>query len=217
MRNIINIYFQYDCWKFIKYQPEIKLINIVDKIRPSTHTNGEYILLNIRNDSRVLFDYQTKLKLEVFLQSQKLPINLKICDFSIIPVEEQYNLCSNARVFISAHGAGCTNLIFTPKNCPLIEINFRKHWYCWDNDNICELHRNNIISINDKCEGPNKSHGGFHKADYHNLCHLIDKPYFEIEAVEYGGRFLSVNPISKEKIYIDGSNLINLLINILIF
>jgi hypothetical protein len=205
-------YFQYNYWNFIKYQPEIKLINIIDKIRPTIHTDGEYILLNVRSESRFLFDYQTKMKLEVFLQSKKLPLNLKICDFSIIPVEEQYNLCSKAKIFISQHGAGCTNLIFTQKNCPLIEINFRKHWYC---DPVCKSHMNNTISINDKCDGKLTYHNEFHKADYHNLCYLIDKPYFEIEAVEYGGRFLSVNPISKEKIYIDGSELIKLVNDIL--
>jgi hypothetical protein len=119
-------------------------------------------------------------------------------------VEEQYDICSDAALFICGHGAGCTNLIFTPKNCPLIEINFRNHWYC---DPVCEDHYNGTISINEKCNGKLCYREYFHKADYHNLCHLIDKKYLEVEAVEYGGRFLSKNPISKQRIYIDGNQL----------
>jgi hypothetical protein len=37
---------------------------------------------------------------------------------------------------------------------------------------------------------------------------FIRKKYVEIEAVKYDGGFLTKNPISKKKIYIDGENLI---------
>ena len=165
----------YDCWNFIKYNPCPFLGNIYNILSPQkpVEKSSRYILLNQRNiDNRYLYDYNTKEKLENYLLSKNLKLPLKICNFINMSPSEQYEICSNSAVFISAHGAGCTNLIFTPKDTPFIEINFRKHWYC---DNVCDDHFYNKISINEKCEGTLNYRSYFHKADYHNLCHLIEK------------------------------------------
>ena len=106
---------------------------------------------------------------------------------------------------ISAHGAGCTNLIFTPPDTPLLEISFRKHWYC---DPVCDDHFYGRKSINEKCNGTLNHGPHYHKADFHNLCRLIKKPFFEIEAEEYGEGFTARNPIGRKKIYIDGKRVV---------
>jgi len=195
----------YDCWKFIEYPIDKNIYEIVNKINSKCH--GEYILLNQRSlNNRYLYEYETKLPLGDYLLTKNFKYPVKVCNFEIMTPEEQYEICSKAKIFISAHGGGCTNLIFTPIECPLIEINFRKHWYC---DNVCDDHFSGKISINEKCNGKLNYRSYFHKADYHNLCHLIGKKYTEIEAVCYGGKFTDKNPISKEEIYIDGKYLIN--------
>lgn len=192
----------YNAWKFIEYKPEFNLINLVNKL--ASPKKGKYILLNIRKHNRILYDYKTKLKLEMFFNYKEFKIPFIWCCFDDMTVDEQSKICSEAAIFIGVHGAGCTNLIFLPKESPLVEINFRTHWYC---DPVCDDHFYNKISINDKCNGRLHYVDTFHKADFHNICHLIDKKYKEIEAVEYQGRFLSRDPNSKTDIYIDGDAL----------
>ncbi len=166
-QNNSKTYNGYDCWKFIKYSACPHMCSIYDAIKPNTQDNGKYILLNQRNhDNRYLYDYYTKLKLEDFLLNQDIKIPIKVCNFENMTPEEQYDICSNCAIFISAHGAGCTNIIFTQKNTPLIEINLRKHWYCHP---VCDNHFYNRISINAKCNGKLNYRSYFHKADYHNL------------------------------------------------
>lgn len=190
----------FDCFHFTKYKPSQHLLNIYDQICPKR--SGKYILVVQRNENdRYLYEYHTKTTLQDYLCDRfKLPV--KCCNFSNMTPQEQYDACSNSAVIIIAHGSGCTNVIFTPKQTPLIEINFRKHWYC---DNVCDDHFSGKLSSNQKCNGKLSYFTHFHKADYHNLCHLIDKNYVEMEAVEYGGKFNSRNPISKQKIYVDGT------------
>ena len=200
----------YDCFKFIEYEQSNHMYNIYRKLSPKEvpDINKRYILLHQRDlDNRYAYDYHTREKLEDYLLSQELKLPLKICNFTNMTPEEQYNICSQCAVFVSVHGAGSINLIFTPQDCPFIEINFRKHWYC---DNVCDEHFNNDISINEKCDGKLNYRPSFHKADYHNLCYLIGKKYLEIEAIEYGEEgFNNRSPISKKKIYIDGNHLVN--------
>jgi len=192
---------------FIKYPIDKHISNIVNII--NSKYKGEYILVNQRSiNNRYLYESNTELSIEDYLNTKQFKYPIKYCNFETISPEEQYNICSKAILFISVHGAGCTNCIFTPIECPLIEINFRNHWYC---DPVCDDHFTGKININEKCSGTLNYHNIFHKADYHNLCYLIDKKYTEIEAVRYGGKFLSINPISKESIYIDGNNLVKII------
>lgn len=193
----------YNCWEFIKYPMDKHIYKIVDKIN-SKYTS-EYILLNQRSyNNRYLYDYKTKLPLQDYLLTKQFKYPLKICNFETMTPEEQYDVCSKAKLFISAHGAGCTNIIFTHIDCPLIEINLRTHWYC---DPVCNDHYFEKISMNEKCNGKLTYRDSFHKADYHNLCYLINKKYTEITTVCYHGKFNDRNPISKQQLHIDGENL----------
>ena len=195
--NQIKLHNGYDCWKFIKYKQDSHITKIYKKII-SNKKEGKYILLNIRDDQRILYENNSGLKLENFLQENKhrLKVPFMYCNFAKMKPEEQYDICKNACIFISVHGAGCTNLIFTPVNTPLIEINFRKHWYC---DPVCDKHYKGEISMNIKCDGKLTYRPYFHKADYHNLCYLLGKGYLEIEVIKYDGGFIGKNPISKKK------------------
>jgi len=196
----------FDVFNFNSYDVCPHICKIYKTITPDNKTNEKYILVNQRNfDDRYLYEYDTKLKLEDFLQLA-LQFPIKICNFNNMEPEEQYQICSNCSLFISAHGAGCTNIIFTQQDTPLIEINFRKHWYC---DPVCDDHMNNNINVNQKCDGRLCFVDKFHKADYHNLCRLLGKQYIELEAVEYADGFNNRNPISKKKIFINGDELVN--------
>lgn len=197
----------YDCWKFIKFQPYPQLINLFKNL--NSNQNGQYILLNQRkNNNRYLYDYDTCINLQDYLNLYTFKLPFVSCCFDEMTVEEQHQICSKAAIFISVHNAGCTNLIFTPTNCPLIEFNFRTHWYC---DPVCDDHMNNKISINKKCNGNLQYYPEYHKADYHNLCHLLGKKYVEIDPVEYGGKFIDNNPINKKRIYVDGEKLVDII------
>jgi hypothetical protein len=190
----------YESWKFTKYPLDSHIYEIIDKI--NSKCTPEYILLNQRSyNNRYLYDYETKLPLQDYLLTKEFKYPVKICNFETMTPEEQYDICSKAKLFISAHGAGCTNLIFTPIDCPLIEINLRKHWHC---DPVCDDHYFEKISINEKCNGKLIITEDFHKADYHNLCYLSNKKYTEIEGVCYVGKFNDRNPISKQEVHIDG-------------
>jgi hypothetical protein len=57
-------------------------------------------------------------------------------------------------------------------------------------------------------------HPHYHKADFHNLSHLLGKKYYEITPDKYSGNFRDKNPISKENIHINGEYLIKLIIRI---
>ena len=61
------------------------------------------------------------------------------------------------------------------------------------------------------CEGKLTFKPEFHKADYHNLCKLLGKPYREVQCVDYGGGFLNRNPVSRQSLFVDGRSLVRLL------
>jgi hypothetical protein len=201
---MINI--PYDHTNFIKYQKSDLLIKIIKNLIPPNL--GKYILLNQRKlNNRYLYDYETKEGLDKILRTTQFKIPIKTCCFDEMSIQEQYNICSGAKIFISMHGAACTNLIFTPLDVIFIEINFRTNWYC---DPVCDDHFNCKIGINDKCDGK-LLHPNYHKADYHNLAYLLGRTYFEINPISYGGKFIDRNPISKENIYVNTKEIIDII------
>ena len=203
---MINI--PYDHINFIKYQKSDLLIKIIKNLIPTN--SGKYILINQRKlNNRYLYDYETKQGLDKILKENEFKIPVKTCCFDSVSIEEQYNICSGAKIFISMHGAACTNLIFTPLDVIFIEINFRTSWYC---DPVCDDHFNCKIGINDKCNGK-LLHPNYHKADYHNLAYLLERKYFEINPISYGGKFIDRNPISKENIYVNSKEIIDIINN----
>lgn len=210
-RNIINnsiINSSYDHMNFIKYQKNEFFVKLIKNLIPAN--SGKYILINQRKlNNRYVYDYATKEGLDKILKTTQFKIPIKTCCFDDMTIEEQYNICSGAKVFISMHGAACTNLIFTPEDVIFIEINFRTNWYC---DPVCDDHFNCKIGMNDKCNG-SLLHKNYHKADYHNLSYLLGRKYFEINPICYSGRFLDRNPISKENIYVDSKQIIDIINN----
>jgi hypothetical protein len=201
---MINV--PYDHMNFIKYQKSDLLIKIIKNLIPPNL--GKYILLNQRKlNNRYVYDYETKEGLDKILRTTQFKIPIKTCCFDEMSIQEQYNICSGAKVFISMHGAACTNLIFTPQDVIFIEINFRTNWYC---DPVCDDHFNCKIGINDKCNGK-LLYPNYHKADYHNLAYLLGRTYFEINPISYGGKFIDRNPISKENIYVNTKEIINII------
>ena len=193
----LNMVAPYDHMRFIKYNTIPHILSAVT--RTSSKEIGEYILINQRSEDRYV--YADDIPLEVFLKD--MPI--KVVDFGKMTPQDQVQACSKAKLFISAHGAGCTNLIYTNITCPLIEINFRKNWYC---DPVCDKHFLGELDINTPCGSQLKI--PFHKADYHNLCYAIGKPYYEVQALRYEG-IVNRNPISKKRIYISGQELMELI------
>lgn len=203
---MINV--PYDHMNFIKYQKSDLLIKIIENLIPPNL--GKYILLNQRKlNNRYVYDYETKEGLDKILRTTQFKIPIKTCCFDEMSIQEQYNICSGAKVFISMHGAACTNLIFTPQDVIFIEINFRTSWYC---DPVCDDHFNCKIGINDNCNGK-LLHPNYHKADYHNLAYLLERKYFEINPISYGGKFIDRNPISKENIYVNSKEIIDIINN----
>ena len=65
------------------------------------------------------------------------------------------------------------------------------------------------MKINDQCQGKLNYRKSYHKADFHNLSYLVGKKYIEISPVKYKGVFTSRNPISKQKIFVDGNLLVS--------
>jgi hypothetical protein len=194
--------------RYIKYDKDPVFVEMLKHIITSDH--GKYILLNQRKENnRYMYDTITGLPIHIFLQQNQdqFHIPFKFCCFDDMTPEEQYHICSEAALFISAHGAACSNMIFTPSSTPMIEINFRKDWYC---DPVCDQHYHNKISFDTKCNGQ-LLHAEYHKADFHNLSHLLGKKYYEITPDRYSGKFRDRNPISKENIHINGQYLVKLI------
>ena len=200
----------FDHMHYIKNEISTTLLDMLKNIIPQN--KGKYILINQRHENnRYMYDTSTGEPIHYFLTKYNFEIPVRYCCFDDMQPEEQYEICSNAAVFISMHGAACTNIIFTPISTPLIEINFRKYWFC---DPVCDAHFNQEISFDTKCNG-SLIHSHYHKADFHNLCGLMGKKYYEITPDKYTGRFRDRNPISKENIHINGIYLIGLIKNVL--
>jgi hypothetical protein len=201
--------YSFNHYDFIKYNKNEKFKKIISKI--NSNKEREYILLNQRRyDDRYLYENNTGLPLHDFFKDKKIKIKFKHCCFDEMTIEQQFDICSKAYLLISTHGAGCTNLIFTPMECPLLEVNQRTHWNC---DPVCDDHFNGKLLIEEKCNGKLKNKKHYHKADFHNFCHLIDKKYYEISPKKYFG-INNRNPINKKKIYIDGQECLNIINNL---
>jgi hypothetical protein len=199
----------YDHIHYIKYTTSPIILEMLKNVIPPAPSKGStYILLNQRRkNNRYVYDSLTGEPIHLILNKNQFSIPFRYCCFDEMTPEEQYDACSNAAIFISMHGAACTNLIFTPISTPLIEINFRKDWYC---DPVCDAHFNQKIPFESKCDG-SLIHPDYHKADFHNLCYLLGKKYYEITPEKYTGRFRDRNPISKENIHINGIYLIGVI------
>ena len=167
-----------------------------------------YVLLNQRPEgNRYLMESSSGLPLEEYLRDAlgKRGIRFRSCDFSTMRPTEQVQICLGAKVFISALGAAFANVVFTPPRCLMLEYNFRKYWNC---DPACDAHFHGRLADHEECDGVLTRRAYFHKADFHNLCHLLGRPYSEMEVVRYG-EFYNRNPICRSYMFVDGAALLS--------
>lgn len=197
--------------KFRKYPPNADAIRLTEFIKENAGLNRPdhpYVLLNQRPvNKRYLVEEKTDAPLGDYLAEalRKRGIPFKNCDFSEMTPNEQAQTCFGANLFISVHGAGLTNVIFTPRECPVLEFNFRKHWNCHP---VCDRHFSGDLQDHEECDGELTFQPHFHKADFHNLCLLLGRPYTELEAERYG-RHYSRNPINRVSVFVDGVRLLD--------
>lgn len=197
--------------EFIEYEPNEGYIRLAAAISQETlSARPGYVLINQRSpDDRHLHDHESGQPLEQFLAPRlaSLEIPFKSCDFGSISPRRQAELCGGARVLVSAHGAGNSNVIFTPRSCSLVEVNFRKYWFC---DGVCDEHFSGRLKYDQDCDGTLGWEPYFHKADFHNLCFLLGRRYVEVEAEAYAG-YNARNPISRKKVFVGGDRLVSII------
>jgi hypothetical protein len=200
----------YDPHTFVNYPPKIEYIRLSEFIKENTGIKApeqDYVLLNQRPaGNRYLMESDSGLPLEEYLRCalDERGIPFRSCDFSVMTPADQAQLCGGAKIFISAHGAGLSNTLFTPRCCHVLEYNFRKYWNC---DPVCDLHFHGVLADDEECAGELTFKPYFHKADYHNLCRLLDRPYTELEAIRYDG-FRGGGPVDRRYLFVDGASLL---------
>lgn len=175
---------------------------------------GTHAVLVTRKKSRILYDTHTgKLLEDVFIPyCEKNNIPYKVVCFDDCPFDEQARVLSIAKVMISCHGAGNTNVFLLPSNGHLVEINFRKHWNC---DPVCDDHFFGKIDYTHRCNGPLTFKPYFHKADYHNLAKLFGRKYTEVN-MDSADTFIDRNPINIKNVFVNSNivfNIVNKIMN----
>ncbi|MEO1703574.1 MAG: glycosyltransferase family 61 protein [Pseudomonadota bacterium] len=200
----------YNYHDFIDIEPSEAFVRLNELIKENSDITApaqEYVLLNQRPvGNRYLIEARSAKPLEDYLRDElgKRGVPFEDCDFSKLLPHEQAQACRGASVFVSAHGAGCSNMIFTPPHASVIEYNFRKYWHC---DPVCDLHFSGSLSDEEECGNSLHAQGTFHKADFRNLSLVSGRAYTELEVVRYKGRN-SRNPISRDYMYVDGTELL---------
>lgn len=200
-----------DPWSFVKYKPDNHWLAFAQRVKTSLNTiqvKGTHAVFVSRKKSRILFDAETKKPLETIFKDvcTKGDIPHRIVCFDNATLQEQALALADAKVMLSCHGAGNTNVFFLPENGHLIELNFRRHWYC---DPVCDEHYFEKIPYTTKCEhGKLTWRPYFHKADYHNMAHLFNKGYTELD-MEYANGFLDRNPINVKHIYVNATKVMS--------
>jgi hypothetical protein len=207
IKHINNLTYQgwvIDPWSFIDYQPSSKFMKLADTVKENMHIPklpGKYATLVTRTKSRVLYDNTSKINFNQYFAEycKQKEIPHKIVCFDDISLEQQAIALADTKVMLSCHGAGNTNVFLLPDNGHLMEINFRKHWYC---DPVCKEHFEAELPTTCRCNGKLTWRPYFHKADYHNMSKFFGKKYTELE-LEYVEGFIDSNPINVRNVYID--------------
>lgn len=194
--------FPYSLFNPFKFQPVKRnndFCNALCTIKDYYHvqnSNAPVVVFSLRKNMRILYDSNTNTPIEECI-SNKYGQKSIVYFESMNPLD-QLQILQNCKIFCGVHGANLVNLVFTRSNSHVIEIDFKKHWYC---DPVCEKHFSGVIKPSEKCDGK-LSRGCYHKADYHNLSLLCGKQYTNISA-EYCEKHLDKNPINVQKVYVD--------------
>ena len=169
------------------------------------------ILIVVRSNTRVAYDVRARDKrLEEYVReslrgkSESLLSRIRILsDADGCPFERQVELFATARCIVGVHGAALTNVVFADPRATLIEISFRKHWYC---DPLCARHQSGECAYAERC-GSTLGRP-YHKADYRNLAVARGLSYVEVDTLD-GDTFESDNHISVRKLYVDGEDVVS--------
>ena len=154
------------------------------------------VVFSLRKKNRILYDTNTKEPIETLITEKYGKES--IAYFEEMEVIEQLRILQNCKVFCGVHGANLVNLVFSRTDAHIIEVDFKKHWYC---DPVCNDHYNGKLQSDQKCDGK-CTRGCYHKADYHNLSRLCGKIYSSISAA-YTEKFNDRNPINVQYVYIN--------------
>ena len=150
----------------IQDRPNRDMINFFEYLKRKMNINcslNEIVFVN-RKYTRRLLDLTTKQPLEELLSK----IGIVCVFFEDLSPSDQFRLVSQAKVFVSPHGSGLTNMIFTHPKCKIVEITYRKTFFC---DPICEKHRNGTLLHKEDCHTKTP----FYKYDYFiNIFCIID-------------------------------------------
>ena len=180
----------------------------------------------VRENNRILYDHDEKVKHNknvvvhdiLSKELKKLNIPFKTTSFDNVSFEEQAEFLKDVKILIACHGAAFTNLFLLPKNASIIEVSFRRYWYC---DPVCQCHVSGQCPYKKDCHTVSDSHHynkktkklDYFKGDYYNLSQLFGIGYKEIlieDASEYfknpGDK--DYNPINLTNLYIDTTKMI---------
>ncbi len=208
----------------IKHNIKNSQLKIKDKTNEVSNINSKYVAFIYRTKNRILYDYETKELIQNILSSElkKHNIPFKTANFDNASFEEQAEFLKDVKVLIACHGAVFTNLILLPQNASIMEVSFRRYWYC---DPVCECHVSGKCLYKEDCHNRNNSINKYridektgnliyHKADYYNLSQLFGIGYKEILIEDASGYFKNpgdkdYNPINLTNIYIDTNAMID--------
>ena len=157
----------------IQDKPNINMIRFFEYLKQqmSINCNLKDIIFVNRKNARKVLDLATKQPLENILSKAGI-----VCKyFEDLTANEQCKFISQAKIFISPHGSGLTNMIFTHPNCKNVEISYRKYFFC---DPICEKHRNETLLLKEDCFTKTP----FYKYDYFHQARLLNKQHYEYMA-----------------------------------
>jgi len=200
------------------------------------NTNEYKVGFIVRTNNRILYDNDEKVKnnKNVFVHDilakelKKLNIPFKSTSFDNTSFEEQADFLKDVKILIACHGTAFTNLFLLPKNATIMEVSFRRYWFC---DPVCENHYTGEWAYKSDCHNRNKVINKYsfdekkrkliyHKAEYYNLSQLFGIGYKEILIEDAYGYFNDNtntntntndinNPINLTNIYIDTNDLIH--------
>jgi hypothetical protein len=228
IKEILNTkYYKFlnESFKFIKQPKSQNYINMANTIKANVqmknNIKGNTVAFIYRTKNRILYDYKTKELIQNILikELKKSNISFKSANFDNSTFEEQAEFLKDVKILIACHGAAFTNLVLLPQNATIMEVSFRKYWYC---SPICDGHLSGKYDYKEDCHTISNSRYYdkknkkliYHKADYYNLSQLFGIGYKEILIEDANGYFKNpgdkdYNPINLTNIYIDTNTMID--------
>jgi hypothetical protein len=176
---MLQVHFRWTNYNTVPNVNDKQDINMIEffehlKQKMNIHCELHDIIFVNRKGVRKVLDLTTRKPLEELLTK----IGIKCAYFEDLTAQEQIDFVKNAKIFISPHSSALTNMIFTHKNCKIVEISSRKNWFC---EPMCFEHKNNMIADSVNC----KSKTIFFKYDFHHQSLLLNKKHFEYVCDDY--------------------------------